>query len=480
MLLNKTRHFFALSVPTLLAILTILSGCMVGPDYSRPDTYSEDAGAFVNQPSQWPDANELAPVGHWWDSFNDPVIDELVTLALANNNDLKIAAARVLEGRALVRRATGVRLPDVDYNASRALGRALPGMGTTKLYRQDLSISWIVDFFGKLRRSERAAIKDLLADKANQQALVHAVIAQTVSTRVDIATQQRLLEIAHSNIESRQQTLNIVDRRYNAGLVSSLELHLARENLAAAASTEPLARQNLALGLHSLDILLGRRPALVEAPENTLPYMPNLEPVPMSLPMSLLDRRPDVYSAEMELAAATERVGVSIAELFPDLTLSVGGGYLSDSYRLVTATENQIYSTIFALAAPIYKGGSLKAGVEAAKARAEAAVANYANVVLRAIGEVEDSLVKEKQTSIRVKLLQERFDEVLIADTQARQRYSQGIESVSLLVVLETERRRIIAENELALAIQSLYNTRIDLFLALGGDWEVGKERHKK
>jgi NodT family efflux transporter outer membrane factor (OMF) lipoprotein len=346
-------------------------------------------------------------------------------------------------------------------------------MGTTKLYRQDLSISWIVDFFGKLRRSERAAIKDLLADKANQQALVHAVIAQTVSTRVDIATQQRLLEIAHSNIESRQQTLNIVDRRYNAGLVSSLELHLARENLAAAASTEPLARQNLALGLHSLDILLGRRPALVEAPENTLPYMPNLEPVPMSLPMSLLDRRPDVYSAEMELAAATERVGVSIAELFPDLTLSVGGGYLSDSYRLVTATENQIYSTIFALAAPIYKGGSLKAGVEAAKARAEAAVANYANVVLRAIGEVEDSLVKEKQTSIRVKLLQERFDEVLIADTQARQRYSQGVKSVSLLIVLETERRRIIAENELAFAIESLYNTRIDLFLALGGDWDV-------
>lgn len=461
----------------ILAMLAVLSGCTVGPDYFRPEIISDDPESFVNQPSAWPDANDLAPVGHWWDSFGDPVIGELVEQALISNNDLKIAAARVLEGRALVRRATGVRLPSVDYSGSRTFGRALPGADPTKLYRQDLSISWIVDFFGKLRRSEQAAIKDFLADKANQQALVHAIIAQTVSSRVNISTQQRLLEIAHSNIKSRQQTLNIVERRYNSGLTGSLDLHLARENLAAAASTEPVARQNLALGLHSLDILLGRRPASVEAPANTLPYMPNLSPIPMSVPMSLLDRRPDVISAEMQLAAATERVGVSIAELFPDLTLSLSGGYLSNSYRLLTASENQIYSTIIGLAAPIYKGGSLKAGVEAAKARAEGAAANYANVVLRAIGEVEDSLVKEEQTSIRVKLLQERFDEVLIADTQARRRYSEGVESVSLLFILETERRRIIAENELAFAIQSLYNTRIELFLALGGDWDIDEER---
>ena len=471
MLLNKTRHF---SIVSVLALLAMLSGCMVGPDYSRPEIITDDPEAFVNQPLEWPDVNELTSVGHWWDSFNDPVIDELVGQALANNNDLKIAAARILEGRALVRQATGARIPAVNYSASRTFGRPLvPGSDPTKLYRQDLSISWIVDFFGKLRRSEQAAVKDFLADKANQQALVHAVIAQTVSTRVNIATQQRLLEIAHSNIKSRQQTLDIVERRYKLGAVnaSSLQLHLARENLASAASTEPVARQNLALGVHSLDILLGRRPASVQAPENTLPYMPNLSTIPMSVPMSLLDRRPDVQSAEMQLAAATERVGVSIAQLFPDLTLSLSGGYLSNSYRMLTATENQIYSTIIGLAAPIYKGGSLRAGVEAAEARTEAAAANYANVVLKAIGEVEDSLVKEKQTSIRVKLLQERFDEVLIADTQARQRYSQGLET--LLIVLETERRRIIAENELALAIQSLYNTRIDLFLALGGDWGV-------
>ena len=478
MLLNKRRYFVGVPGIILLVMLAALSGCTVGPDYSRPETDADGPESFSNQPSGWPDANELVPVGRWWDSFDDPIIDDLVAEALASNNDLKIAAARILEGRALVRRATGLRLPDVSYGATRTQARLLPTADVTKLYRQDLSVSWVVDFFGKLRRSERAAINDLLAERANQQALVHTVIAQTVSSRIDIATQQRLLEIAHSNIKSRQQTLDIVERRYNAGLVSSLELHLARENLAAAASTEPLARQNLALGLHSLDILLGRRPASVEAPENTLPYMPKLAPIPMSLPMALLDRRPDVQSAEMQLAAATERVGVSIAELFPDLTLSASGGYLSGNFRLMSATENQIYSNIIALAAPIYKGGSLRAGVEAAKARAEQAAANYADVVLRAIGEVENSLVKEKQTRIRVKLLQERFDEVLIADTQARQRYSQGVKSVPLLIVLETERRRIIAENELALAIESLYNTRIDLFLALGGDWDVDEERH--
>ena len=250
-------------------------------------------------------------------------------------------------------------------------------------------------------------------------------------------------------------------------------MHLAKENLAAAASTAPFAKQNLVLSVNAQDVLLGRRPGSVEPSADAIWKIPELTPIPMSIPASLLDRRPDVKRAEMALAAATERVGVSIAEMYPDLTFTATGGYASDSYRLSTATENQIYSAIISLAAPIYKGGRLKAGVKAAEARAEQLAARYADVVLRAIREVEDALITEQQTLKQVTLVKEQFDESMIADELARGRYSQGLEP--LLLVLETERRRIIAENGLALVTENLYNARIDLFLALGGDWEERK-----
>lgn len=456
---------------TLLMAMLSLSGCMVGPDYARPETHLEDVNSFVNAPEDWPRADELEPVGKWWLRFDDAVTNEIVELAIANNNNLKEAAARVVESRAVYEIAWGRRLPDISYGGARRRGVILPGTRVGNFYTQNLTISWVADIFGKLKRGQRAAADDLLAEEFNQEALVHAVIAQAVSSRVRIATDQRLVKIAESNTASRKQTLDIVERRYNSGLTSSLSLHLAKENLAAAASTKPVAEQSLALSVYALDVLLGRRPGTAEVPEDTLGKLPELGPIPMSIPAWLLDRRPDVKRAEMQLAAATERVGVSIADMYPDLTFTAIGGYASGSYRLSTATGNQIYSAIISLAAPIYKGGSLKAGVKAAKARAEQAAARYADVVLRAIREVEGSLVREQKTSERVALLQERFNEAMIADNLARQRYSQGLSDTPLLVVLETERRRIIAENELALVTENLFNARIDLFLALGGDW---------
>ena len=155
---------------------------------------------------------------------------------------------------------------------------------------------------------------------------------------------------------------------------------------------------------------------------------------------------------------------VTQAGLNESLALQVG-------IQRIDLSEIAINSAIISLAAPIYKVGRLKAGVKAAKARAEQSAARYADVVLRAIREVEDALVTEQQTRKQVTLVKERFDESMIADKLARQRYSQGLET--LLIVLETERRRIIAENELALVTENLYNARIDLFLALGGDWEM-------
>lgn len=455
----------------------LLGGCMVGPDYSRPDTVADGSANYVNTGGYSTDINDLVRVGRWWEQFDDPVVNDLVALALRNNTDLRAGVAKVVEAKALLAQSHGIRLPEISYSAGRVRAKSsfnAPGGRASfisQTYSQDVSISYIVDFFGKLKRSEQAALADMLSSQAGQQALEHSIIAQVISGRVQVATRQRLLSIVREDIKSRQDTFNIIERRYSNGLVGPLDMHIASENLAAAKALEPQLEQSVILSQHSLEVLTGQRPATTGALRETLPDLPELVPVPIGMPASLLDRRPDVRSAELALAANTERIGVSIAEMYPDLTLTASGGFRSDTSSKIAAHEGEVYSAIIGLAMPIFTGGRLKAGVEAAKARTEQAAANYAGIILAALREVEDALVTEQMQGQRLVQLEKRLTEGWRAEKLARQRYLRGVEQI--LIVLETERRRRIAENELVLAKGELWNARINLFLALGGDWDV-------
>ena len=452
-------------------------GCMVGPDYVRPETMADGGPGFLNTPAGWTDANDICTSGPWWQCFGDRVTGDLVVLALERNTDLKAAAAKVLEAEALLAQSHGVRLPDVSYAAARSRGKvsssSFGGSGGffSTIYTQNVNVSYIVDFFGKLRRAEKAAVADLLASEADRQALRHAIISQVVRTRIQIGTQQRLLEVARADIVSREQTLRIVERRYNSGLVGPLDVYMARENLAAARALEPAIVESIKLARHSLDVLIGQRPGALALLPDRLGALGEPEPIPVGVPAALLDRRPDVRVAELRLRAATERVGVSIAALFPDLTLSSSWGYQSGTFSALTNPQNEVYSAIIGLSAPIFKGGQLKAQVDAAKARATQAAENYAGVVLVALREAEDALVRQQTLKERIDHLRERLAEALRAESLARQRYMRGVEKI--LIVLETERRRRIGENELIRTTGDLWNARVELFLALGGDWDV-------
>ncbi|HIJ69863.1 MAG TPA: efflux transporter outer membrane subunit [Planctomycetes bacterium] len=463
-----------------MAMTVVIAGCMVGPDYVRPRTAADDGTGFINAPPGWTDANDVCGEGPWWRCFGDKVTADLVLLALERNRDLKAAAAKVLEAEALLAQSHGVRLPNISYAANRQRGKVsravFGGAGSfySTIYNQNFNVSYIVDFFGKLRRAEKAAVADLLASKAERQSLRHAIISQVVRTRIQIATQQRLLDVARANIISREQTLQIVERRYNSGLVGPLDVYMAKENLEAARALEPQILESVKLARHSLDVLIGQRPGALAQLPDSLGDMSEPEPVPLSLPAALLDRRPDVRAAEMRLRAATERVGVSIAALFPDLTFSGSWGYQVGKFSMLTDPEGEVYSAIIGLAAPVFKGGQLKAQVDAAKARAAQAAENYAGVVLVALREVEDALVRQQTLKDRLGHLTERLKQASQAEALARQRYMRGVEQ--LLVVLDTERRRILAENELILTTGNLWNGRVELFLALGGSWDVGMD----
>jgi len=252
--------FFALACGT-------LGGCMVGPDYSRPETAADTTDGYFHAGVHNKDVNDFADVDKWWERFGDPTTALLVREALDNNYSLKAAAARVLRSQAALAETRGLQLPDVSYNLSRDRskrsfnfggGGRFSVMSTT--WTQNISVTYILDLFGKLRRSGRAAWAEVLAAEANEQALINSMVATVINARVNIATIGRRLAIARANIESRQSTLEIVERRYGQGLVGPVDIRLARENLASAKALEPVIELSLITARHALDVLLAHRP----------------------------------------------------------------------------------------------------------------------------------------------------------------------------------------------------------------------------
>jgi len=461
------------------------AGCKVGPEYSRPETSAETSGAYFHAGANKQDVNDFADTDRWWEGFGDPATAQLVRLALENNYNLKAAAARVLQAQASLAEMRGRQWPDVSYNISRDRSKRSFNMGSgpfgsgrfsvmSTTWSQDITVNYILDLFGKLKHAERAAWADMLASEASEQALTNSIIAGVISTRINIATIQRQLSIARANTESRRSTLEIVERRYAQGLVGPVDIRLARENLAASKAAEPAVELSLITARHALDVLLARPPGSSEDLPQTLAELPDLQPVPLGVPARLLDRRPDVKAAELALRSSNERIGVSIAQLYPDLNLTGSYGANADRWRDIWESYSETYGLLMRLAQPIFKGGQIRAQIDAAKARYAELAANYAGTVLTAMREVEDALVSEQMLQNQLQYTELRYREAKAAEELSRQRYQQGL--TGFLVVLETERRRRIAEEQLTILKGRIWITRVNLYLALGGDWNQQEE----
>lgn len=469
----------------LMMIFTGLAGCMVGPDYSRPKTAADKAEGFVHAGTHNEDVNALDEVDGWWEHFGDPTTTLLVRQAMENNYNLKAAAARVLQAQAVLAETRGRQWPDVSYNLGRDRSKRSFNLGggpfgggrfsvMSTTWSQDISVFYMLDLFGKLKHSEQAAWADMLAAQENEQALINSLIATVVNARINISVIQRRLSIARANIESRQKTLEIVERRYQEGLVGPVDLRLARENLAASKAFAPAVELSLIKAYNALDVLLARRPGSSNYLPETLEDLPELDPVPIGLPASLLDRRPDVRAAEMTLRSANERIGVSIAQLYPDLTLTASYGTSADRWRDIWEHYSETYGLLMGLSQPIFKGGQIRAQIDAAKARYSELAANYASIVLTAMREVEDALISEQKLQVQLQHTEHRLREASAAEELSKERYLQGISGI--LTVLESERRRRIAEEELTILKAQIWTTRVNLYLALGGDWDHREE----
>jgi NodT family efflux transporter outer membrane factor (OMF) lipoprotein len=473
----QTRR--ALVVGLLLSVA--LGGCRLGPEPGeRPNTAADLAASYVSVES----TPETLAIGRWWEKLGDPEIQGLVEQALQANPDLRAAAARVLAADASRRAAHGARFPQANLsaNASRSKNSiSLPQLGRVSVYSTtysaDLGISYAVDLFGRLARTEQAAWAELLAAEDSRLTVWHSLVAAVVRSRVAMATLEWRLENARATEASWRESLGLVERRYRSGLLDPLDVALTRQSLAVSEAVVFGLQMALRQNRHAMDVLLGRQPGTGEKIPATLPDLPGAQLPPAGLPAELLERRPDLRVAEQQLAAATARVGVAMADLFPSLTLTGSAGSRSDGVSDLLSSETLVYNAVAGLLAPIFSAGRLRAQVDVSEARMEEAAERYASAVLVALREVEDALVREEGLRETIEALGTAAVESRIGAEIALARYERG--TAGLLTRLESQRRRFASEDALLVARGDLWNARIDLHLALGGDWQESENEIK-
>lgn len=464
------------ALPSLLfsSAMVMLPGCFaVGPDYKTPDLpapakWSQSLQGGVTAAT--PDSRALA---QWWDAFSDAALTVLIERATAGNLDLKSAQARVREARARRGIAQAGLFPTLDAggSATRARGSEQTGSGEIRdLYRLGFDAGWELDIFGRVRRSIEAAQGDLEASEAEYNDVLVTLAAEVALNYVEARTLQMQLEVAEENLKSQQETLQLTQWRFEAGLVSRLDVEQARSNLESTRAQLPRLRSGIEEAKNRLAVLLGTLPGALEAqlgPRKSIPEAP-IE-VAIGVPAEALRRRPDVRRAERQLAAQTARVGVATADLYPTFTLlgSIGLEALSTSHFFNSA--NRAWSIAASMAWPVFRGGAIRQNIEVQDALQEQALNQYESTVLTALEEVENALVAYGEEQNRRQALSEATDAAQLAAELARNQYASGL--IDFQSVLDAERSLRTFQDQLVQSRGQVTSNLISLYKALGGGW---------
>ena len=457
------------------AVAALVAGCTLGPAYERPS---------AELPVQWqepPPQGVKAPAARWWTMFGDPALDRLVEEALASNQDLALATARVDEARALSQIAESQRMPAVDATFERDRFRfserapiPIPSNAVeSNSYRAKLNVAYEVDLWGRLRSASRAARAELLASEANRETIRIALATEVVRAYFALVAFDAQVEATRRSLALRGEGLDLQKVRSRAGLINEFTLRQLEAEVAAARAQLPALEANRTAQELALAVLLGRSPrAIMESAVERRAGQgePAAAVVPAGLPSDLLLRRPDVASAEQVLIANNARISEARAALFPRIGLT---GYLgSESTALSDLFSGPagIWSLGLALAQPIFQGGRLFAEVDAVKARERQAVAHYQKTLQEAFREVRQAL--HTQVKAREAFEAESARTVALEEALrlARIRYQNGL--LSQLEVLDSERNLLQAELNRSDALRLQRAAVADLVRALGGGWQ--------
>jgi multidrug efflux system outer membrane protein len=451
-----------------LALLA-LSACAVGPRYQRPETEVPSAFRYTLGADE---AASIANLG-WWEMYRDPILQGLIEEALRSNQDLRFAAARVTEARALVGVSAADFYPQINLGAAGAYGQQsaknyVPGQGPSGAFNVSLGMSWELDIWGRVRNANDAAKADLMATEEFRRGAVLTLVADVAQAYAELMELDVELEVAVRNTTTRQGTLDLFTKRSQGGVGNDLEVSQARADLAVTAAAIPATERLIALKESQLAVLLGRPPGPI--PRAKAPNQQVAPALPMGVPAALLERRPDIRRTEDRVMAATSSVGVAIANRLPKLSLEGIIGLSGPSLATTFSPEGLLWSIGAGLLAPVFQGGRLSSLEEAAWANLEQAVALYRQQVITAWREVNDAAVSVRKLGEVATQVEIQVTAATTAERLARLRYDGGVSNY--LEVLDAQRSLFNSELTLAQANRDQLVALVQLYKALGGGWQ--------
>jgi len=468
------------SILVLAGLATLLNACAVGPRYRLPSTPAQGQGAFVSSTPAAAVAQPL-PAG-WWRLYNDPVLDRLVQRALVENQDLKVAAANLAYAQALLSEARAGRYPSTDLTAGPSYGRTstqvAAGQPATLTWAADFTAAYQVDLFGRVKRTIEAAAASADAVAATEDAVRVTVAAQTAGAYANICGYGHQIDVARRSVLVVQQAYDIAVRERDAGAISDFEVEREAALLdQAKAAIAPLDGQRRS-ALFTLAALVGVTPREVPADAAQCVTPPILtQPLPVGDGAALLRRRPDVRESERQLAAATARIGVATADLYPTVTLSGSVGSAATTFSGLFTRSALSYGVAGNTPAtqPLISWSFpnisvARAHIRETTAQASAALASFDGTVLTALKETEQALAAygaELDHHAELAAARDHANAALrLADIQ----YKAGVSS--FLDLLTTQQTAVSAEQAVAASDQALSTDQVAVFQALGGGWE--------
>ena len=454
----------------LLLVVLLLAGCAVGPDYKRPAVDVPQSFRFEEK-----EAKDLANTA-WWQQFDDPVLNDLIRIALQENKDVKVAAARIEQFMGIYVTTRAALFPQIGAGASGGMLRAtengfVPLSSGVKnpndYWEVFLNGNWEIDIWGKIRRATESARAGILSSEEGRRTVILSLVAFVASAYIDLRDADREMEISRKTAEAYKESLRIFELRFKEGFSSSIEVNMIKAEYEQALSRISFYGKTIPQTENALSILLGRNPGPIPRGK-TLDELA-LPDVPSGLPSDLLEQRPDIRRAEQDLIAANAQIGVAKSLYYPAISLTGIFGFASTDLSRLFRTDAQAWSWAVPVTAPIFTAGAIRGQVKSAEALQKELVIRYQQVIQTAFREVDDSLVDQSQTKDQLEAIGRQTAALREYARLAQLRFDEGY--TSYLEVLDSNRSLFNAELNYAQTKATLFRSFVNLYKAMGGGW---------
>jgi outer membrane protein, multidrug efflux system len=452
-----------------LLLLIYAAGCSVGPDYVRPPVeYPDSTLSEQNLTMEDSVAIALADTT-WWELFGDTVLTYLITTAVHENNDIKIAAARVDEFMGLYGVVESDYYPKFDVGGSGRVGE-LNADGVkfrSNRFTLDLSAFWEIDIWGKVRRSNEAALANLLAAEEVRQGVILTIAAQIANAYFDLLSLDSQLDIAKRTVTSRELSLALFQKRWEKGDISQLEISQLESEYWYAKTQIPFIEKSIVQLENAISVLLGKNPGPIPRGQRIDDL--DLPEIPESLPSVLLERRPDVLQAEQELISANARIGVVKSQYYPSLSLTGLVGFSNNDIAKLFEPSSFVWSAGGSFLAPLFRAGEISNQVDASEAIQRQAFFNYIKSVQTAFSDAQNALIERKKTEEIYYFDGKRLNSLSLYRNLSQLRYDEG--ATSYLEVLDAERNLFDSELGHVQSRATLLKSVVGIFSSLAGGW---------